>query len=71
MPWLGFVGRAEEGNLVASPAASLRPTAVRCALCAGGFLYGLKPVPIWAWWGGRVEGVGGVEGVGVLRLRSE
>jgi len=31
----GFCGGAEEGRLVASPAASLRPAAARGALCAG------------------------------------
>jgi hypothetical protein len=30
----------------------------------------LKPCPFEAWWLERVEGLGGVEGLGVLRLRS-
>jgi hypothetical protein len=63
------VGGRKEGNLVAAPAAALRPSAERCALCAGWFMARLKPCPFEGSVGERVEGVGGVEGLGVFRLR--
>jgi len=50
----GFSCGAKESNSVVSPAASLRPSADRCARTCGWVVARLKPGPSGSWWAGAV-----------------